>query len=109
VPSQKFTRPGVTAVLPDTTVAVNVTTAPAPTLVTALPPEVTASVVVVAAPVAQARLEQVKTLIGRVKNTKKERRTVADMGLSIPSVLARACRVHLGAKPAFRQTTPDRF
>jgi hypothetical protein len=41
-------------VLPAVTVAVSVTTLPDVTAVTALPPEVTASVVVVAAPVAQA-------------------------------------------------------
>jgi hypothetical protein len=43
--SQKFTCPGVVGVPPAVTVAVNVTTLPAVTVVTVLPPEVTANVV----------------------------------------------------------------
>jgi len=45
--SQKFTWPTVTGVLPAKTVAVKVTTLGEATVVTALPPEVTAKVVVV--------------------------------------------------------------
>jgi hypothetical protein len=48
VSSQKLTVPGFTAVEPATTVAVSVTTDPDATVVTALPPLVTVSVVVVA-------------------------------------------------------------
>jgi hypothetical protein len=47
--SQKFTRPTVTAAAPTFTEAVSVTTLPDATVVTALPPEVTARVVLVAA------------------------------------------------------------
>jgi hypothetical protein len=46
--SQKLTWPGVTAVLPSLTVAVNVIALPEVTVVTVLPPDVTPSVVVVA-------------------------------------------------------------
>ena len=46
---QKFTCPTATGVLPASTVAVRVTTLPDVTVVTALPPELTASAVVVAA------------------------------------------------------------
>jgi hypothetical protein len=54
VASQKLTWPGVTGVLPAITVAVRVTTLPGATVVTAFPPEVAASVVVVVAGDAQA-------------------------------------------------------
>ena len=54
VASQKFTCPGVTGLLPAVTVAVSVTTLPDVTVVTELPPEVTARVVVVVASAAQA-------------------------------------------------------
>ena len=47
--SQKFTWPGVTAVVPALTVAVSTTTLPEVTVVTALSPEVTARAVVVVA------------------------------------------------------------
>ena len=46
VATQKFTVPVVTAVAPDVTVAVSVTTLPGAIEVTGLPPEVTASAVV---------------------------------------------------------------
>src|SRR5665213_68139 len=46
--SQNFTSPGLTALPPAFTVAVNVTTLPVETVVTAFPVDVTASVVVVA-------------------------------------------------------------
>jgi hypothetical protein len=46
VASQKFTVPLVTALVPDTTVAVSVTTLFEATEVTGIPPEVTAKVVV---------------------------------------------------------------
>ena len=46
VASQKLTCPGVVGVPPTVTVAVNVTTPPAVTVVTVLPPDVTANVVV---------------------------------------------------------------
>lgn len=45
--SQKFTWPVVSCVIPVVTVAVSTTTLPAVTVVTALPPEVTARVVLV--------------------------------------------------------------
>ena len=53
--SQNFTCPIVAGVVPANTVAVNVTTLPDATVVTAPPPDVTARVVVVAAGAAQAR------------------------------------------------------
>jgi hypothetical protein len=46
--SQKFTCPGVTGIPPAFTVAVSVTTLPDATVVTAAPPDVTESIVVVA-------------------------------------------------------------
>jgi len=46
VASQKFTEPNGTGVVPETTVAVSVTTLPEATEVTEPPPEVTASAVV---------------------------------------------------------------
>jgi hypothetical protein len=52
--SQKLTWPGVTGVLPAITVAVRVTVFPCATVVTASPPEVTDSVVVVGAGAAHA-------------------------------------------------------
>ena len=55
VASQKFTCPTVTAVPAAVTVAVSVTTLPDVTIVTALPPDVTAIVVVVAPGAAHAR------------------------------------------------------
>src|ERR1700678_977907 len=54
VASQKLTWPGVTGVLPAITVAVRVTTLPGATVVTAFPPEVTDSVVIVGAGAAHA-------------------------------------------------------
>jgi hypothetical protein len=51
---QKLTWPTVTGVVPASTVAVSVTTLPEVSVVTALPPEATASVVVVAAGCAHA-------------------------------------------------------
>ena len=54
VASQKLTWPGVTGVLPAITVAVRVTTLPAATVVTAFPPEMTDSVVIVGAGAAHA-------------------------------------------------------
>ena len=53
--SQNFTCPVVTTAAPAFTVAVSVTTLPGATVVTALPPPVTASVVVVVAVLAPAR------------------------------------------------------
>jgi len=61
VASQKFTVPGVTAVPPDWTVAVSVTTVPEVTAVTGAPAEVTARVVVVAAGLARAGTAAEKT------------------------------------------------
>jgi len=52
--SQNFTWPTVSAVPPDITAAVRVTTLPLTTVVTGLPPEVTVSVVVVAGGLAKA-------------------------------------------------------
>jgi hypothetical protein len=52
VASQKLTRPGLTALPPDVTVAVSVTTVPDPTEVTGLPAALTESDVTVAAVVA---------------------------------------------------------
>jgi hypothetical protein len=54
VASQKFTWPTVTGVLPAVTAAVSATTLPEAIVVTALPPEVTVRVVVVAGPLAIA-------------------------------------------------------
>jgi hypothetical protein len=48
VASQKLTSPNVTGVVPALTVAVNVTTLPAATVVAGLPPDVTVIVVLVA-------------------------------------------------------------
>ena len=54
VASQKLTWPGVTGALAAVTVAVRVTTLPWATVVTAFPPEVTDSVVIVGAGAANA-------------------------------------------------------
>jgi hypothetical protein len=70
--SQNFTCPGFTGVEPETTVAVSVTTVPAATEVTSLPPAfVTVSVVVVAAAVAHAwevlNSAEIASVAGRTK------------------------------------------
>ena len=55
VASQNFTSPGVTGVVPASTVAVRVTTLPEATVVTPAPPEVTDSVVLVVVVVVAAK------------------------------------------------------
>jgi hypothetical protein len=66
--SQKFTCPGVTGVAPAFTDAVSVTTLPEATVVTALPPEVTARIVVVAALVcAEAVVHAPHTVMANIR------------------------------------------
>jgi hypothetical protein len=81
VASQKFTCPVVTFVEPEVTVAVRVTTLPDATVVTVLPPELIARVVVVAAPAAalpaQACDAPAKKEHMRTKKTDRRSNTLA--------------------------------
>src|ERR1017187_9670030 len=73
--SQKFTCPIVTGVVPAFTVAVSVTTLPAATVVTVLPPDVTARVVV-AAGAAQARTAPPQRAITEIAETHNDRQSL---------------------------------
>jgi hypothetical protein len=74
--SQNFTCPIVTAAAPAFTVAVSVTTLPAATVVTVLPPDVTARVVVVAAGAAQARTAPPQRAITEIAETHNNRQSL---------------------------------
>jgi hypothetical protein len=74
--SQKFTCPVVTAVVPVFTVAVSVTTLLDATVVTVLPPDATARVVVVAAGAAQARTVPPQRAITETAETHNDRQSL---------------------------------
>jgi hypothetical protein len=74
--SQNFTCPIVTGVIPAITDAVNVTTLPDATVVTVVPADVTASVVVVAAGAAQARTAPPQRAITEIAETHNDRQSL---------------------------------
>ena len=76
VASQNFTCPIVAGVVPAITVAVNVTTLPDSTVVTAPPPDVTARVVVVAAGAAQAGTAPPQRAITETAETHNNRQSL---------------------------------
>ena len=77
--------PTVTGVVPAITVAVSVTTVPEATVATALPPDVTASVVVVAAGVA-AKAGQLRTTADAQTASAVRAAIVASRGVNLDAV-----------------------